>query len=716
MRHLFSLPIRQDQDVVTARQRAAQIAQLLGFDVSEQTRIATAVSEIVRNAFRYAKGGSVSFDLLEEPQPQQLVVRVADEGAGIRRLDDVLSGRYRSSTGMGLGIVGARRLMDSFSIDSGSAGTTVVLRKDLPPRAPRTSPERVGQIVDLLARKGPAGVYEELQHQNRELLRALGELESKQHELMHLNRELEDTNRGVVALYAELDEKADHLRRADELKSRFLSNMTHEFRTPVNSIIGLSNLLIDDAQRDGREPAPEVTYIRQAAEQLSELVNDLLDLAKVEAGKTVVRAAPFEVDNLFGALRGMLRPLLLNQSVALVFEDALDLPTLNTDEAKVSQILRNLISNALKFTERGEVRVSASMSDRDGQVTFAVSDTGIGIAEEDQARVFEEFTQLEHRLQRKVRGTGLGLPLSQKLAELLHGRLTVQSQPGVGSTFFLTIPASLPAPAAALPEWTPLRGKVPLLVVEDAADAQYFFEKVLRPTDYQIYPASTVAEAEAALERISPAIVILDIVLGRDSAWHLLARLRSDERTRHIPVIAVSSAPEREKAFALGAQAFLAKPIDRRLLLTTLNELRARITPALRVLVIDDEEVARFLVRQCLPRPLFDVAEAASGESGLQRARSDRPDVVLLDLVMNGVGGVEVLQRLRQDSLTRDIPVIIVTSQALDDRERTMLSRDAQGIVSKAEISRGTLAEQVRRVAAHQGTGGDEAMAPPRPL
>src|SRR5688572_28002906 len=472
MRHLLSLPIRQDQDVVTARQRAAHIGQLLGFEISEQTRIATAVSEIVRNAFRYARGGTITFELAEDADPQRLVVRIADDGPGVQRLDEVLSGRYRSSTGMGLGIVGARRLMDDFSIDSTTSGTTVLLHKHLPHHLPRTTADRARQIVDVLEQKRPAGLFEELQHQNRELLRTLDELQTKQQELVHLNRELEDTNRGVVALYAELDEKADHLRRADELKSRFLSNMTHEFRTPVNSIIGLANLMIDDAEREGRAADQEVTYIRQAAEQLSELVNDLLDLAKVEAGKTVVHSAPFEVENVFGALRGMLRPLLLNQSVALVFDDAVAIPVLHTDEAKVSQILRNLISNALKFTEGGEVRVSAAVSDGGDLITFSVADTGIGISPEDQPRIFEEFTQLEHRLQRHVRGTGLGLPLSRRLAELLRGTLTVQSEIGVGSTFLLTIPTFLPGPSAAAIEWTPQRGKLPLLVVEDAADAQ----------------------------------------------------------------------------------------------------------------------------------------------------------------------------------------------------------------------------------------------------
>ena len=286
-----------------------------------------------------------------------------DRGQGIPHLEHVLNGTYKSTTGMGLGMTGARRLMDDFQIDTASGrGTTIVMRKTLSPRASVVTEERLGQILHAIRSRQPAGIAEEFQRQNQELLRALDDLQSRQEELVRLNRELEDTNRGVVALYAELDEKADHLRRADELKSRFLSNMTHEFRTPVNSIIGLCNLLAEDRQREGREVEQEVVYIRKAAEQLGELVNDLLDLAKVEAGKTSVRPAPVDISKLFGALRGMLRPLLLNQAVALVFDAADDLPTLTTDEAKVSQILRNLISNALKFTERGEVRVAASLA------------------------------------------------------------------------------------------------------------------------------------------------------------------------------------------------------------------------------------------------------------------------------------------------------------------------------------------------------------------
>ena len=552
---------------------------------------------------------------------------------------------------------------------------------------------------------------EEIQSQNQALLRALDDLQRKQQELVHLNRELEDTNRGVVALYAELDEKADHLRRADELKSRFLSNMTHEFRTPVNSILGLSSLLLEDNQRLGREAPPEALYIRKAAEQLSELVNDLLDLAKVEAGKTVVRPAEFSVENLFGALRGMLRPLLLNQSVSLVFEDATALPALFTDEGKVSQILRNLISNALKFTERGEVRVTATAPDADGFAGFSVADTGIGIAPQDQSRIFEEFTQLEHRLQSQVRGTGLGLPLSRRLAELLGGTLTVASDADLGSTFTLRVPArynALRGMEEAPFVWEPDPGKLPLLVVEDAPDAQYLYEKVLRSSAYQIYPAYTLHEAEIALQQMLPAAVILDIALGPEDVWGLLVRLRRDERTHKTPVVVISAGNQSEKALALGADVYLSKPIDRRALLDALTSLQARTVRPLRVLSIDDEDVARYLVRQCLPPPAYEIVEAGDGPTGLERAETEQPDVVILDLVMPGMHGWQVRRALQEREQTRDIPIVILTSQPLEDAAREAREHDVFAVLSKRDLSRTTLGQTVQ--AAAQSRTGQNAI------
>ena len=255
-----------------------------------------------------------------------------------------------------------------------------------------------------------------------------------------LRSELEETNRGVLALYAELDSQAEQLREATELKSRFLAYMSHEFRTPINSIRSITRLLLDRV--DGpltEEQERQVSFIQQNATEFAEMVDDLLDLAKVEAGRVEISPAWFEMVDLFSALRGMFKPVLTNPDVNLVFEEPQDIPKLYTDDRKLSQILRNFISNALKFTPRGEVRVSAQLADP-GHVTFSVTDTGIGIAADFHESIFEDFSQVQSPLQKRLRGTGLGLSLSKKLAQLLGGSVRLQSAPGKGSIFSVTLP------------------------------------------------------------------------------------------------------------------------------------------------------------------------------------------------------------------------------------------------------------------------------------
>ncbi|MCG2591580.1 ATP-binding protein [Ramlibacter sp. XY19] len=264
-----------------------------------------------------------------------------------------------------------------------------------------------------------------------------------QQEAQELRAELEETNRGVLALYAELDSQADQLRLATELKSRFLAYMSHEFRTPINSIRSIARLLIDRV--DGpltEEQAKQVEFIQQNATEFAEMVDDLLDLAKVEAGRVEISPAWFEMVDLFSALRGMFKPVLTNPAVNLVFEEPQDIPKLFTDDRKLSQILRNFISNALKFTAKGEVRVAARL-EGPGHITFSVADTGIGIAPEYHGAIFQDFAQVKSPLQKRLRGTGLGLSLSKKLAELLGGTVGLSSEPGKGSVFSVTIPLQL---------------------------------------------------------------------------------------------------------------------------------------------------------------------------------------------------------------------------------------------------------------------------------
>ena len=286
---IVTLPIETESDVVTVRQRARRIAELLGFERQDQTRIATAVSEIARNAFGYAGRGRAEF-AVEPDEPQQFRVRITDKGKGIADLQAILDGQYRSQSGMGLGLLGAKRLMDDCKIDTAAGkGTTVELTQYLPRRAGRITRNTVNDVTAALKRDTAADPLAVLRDQNRELLQSLEDIRRRDEESKQLNQELGDTNRGVVALYAELDERAEQLRKASELKSRFLSHMSHEFRTPLNSILALSRLLLDRIDGDlVPEQERQIGYIRRSAESLLELVNDLLDLSKVEAGKVEV--------------------------------------------------------------------------------------------------------------------------------------------------------------------------------------------------------------------------------------------------------------------------------------------------------------------------------------------------------------------------------------------------------------------------------------------
>ena len=564
---IVTVPIESEADVVTVRQRAHRLAELLGFERQDQTRIATAVSELARNAFSYAGGGRAEFNLDPSPSPQTFCIKISDKGPGIADVQNILDGQYRSKSGMGLGILGARRLMDHFKIESKlGKGSTVEIGHDLPSRAVPVTRARLVEVAATLQKDNSSDPLEVLREQNRELMQSLEELRRKDEESKQLDQELSDTNRGVVALYAELDERAEQLRRASDLKTKFLSNISHEFRTPLNSVLALSRLLLDRIDGDlTPEQERQVGYIRRSAESLLELVNDLLDLAKVEAGKVDIKPSAFTVGELFGGLRGALRPLLTGQAVELIFEIPDRVPKLFTDEAKVTQILRNLISNALKFTERGEVRVTATFDSEGGRVNLSVRDTGIGIAQNDHARIFEEFSQVDTKIQKRVKGTGLGLPLSRSLAELLGGELTLESVLGQGSVFTLSIP--------------PERG--------DPSRAQRFSES------------------------------------GRK-----------------------------------------------------------------RVLLIDDDETFRYVMRQIINNePRYEFIEAVDGDVGLKVAREQKPDVIILDLQMPTMDGFTVLQELNADSRTSVTPVIVSTSLNVNAELKARLPAGTR-VISKNTISR----------------------------
>lgn len=562
---ILAMEIRYERDVVLVRQQARQVAELLGFSAHDQTRIATAVSEVCRNTFQHAGGGQVNFSVEGATASQRFLIRIRDRGPGIADVPALMAGQ----AGAGQGLAAARRLVDIFDLDSTPGqGTTVWLGKYFPAGIPPISPAdlaRIGRRVQA----APQDPFEELRRQNRELIRVMEELHANQERLTQLNRELEETNRGVLALYAELEERADQLRQAAELKSRFLSYMSHEFRTPLNAILNLSHILL---QRMDGELSPEqekqVTFIRQSAADLTELVNDLLSLARIEAGKLTVSPVLFNVDQLFGTLRGMMRPLETNPAVELIFEPPDGLPPLSTDEGKVAQILRNLISNGLKYTPEGEVRVAAVLDPAGTVVRFTVTDTGIGIAQQDQERIFEDFTRLETSLRHRPEGIGLGLALSRRLARLLGGELTVSSEAGRGSTFTALIPRVFidpPSPVAAGPETgqpKPVAARGRVLLIDDEAAVRYAFRKLLSGSGYEVSEAANGTEGQRRAAEEQPQVIILDLGMPGQNGFETLQQLKADPATREIPVIIYTAqelADEERRRLAASGAVILAK-------------------------------------------------------------------------------------------------------------------------------------------------------------
>jgi signal transduction histidine kinase len=548
---LLKSEIKTENDIVWARKKTRELSQFLRLDIQEQTRLATAVSEMARNTFQYAGRGWIEFNLTQELDKSFIVINIIDKGPGIKDLKAVLSGQYISPHGMGVGISGSRKLVDALDIVSDANGTSISLKKLVANRKTLLSQQELKKLLDGFISKTSTDPIEEIQKQNQEILLTVAALNEKKEELSRLNQELEDTNRGVVALYAELDEKAESLRQANESKTSFLSDMTHEFRSPLNSIISISDILIDEARgRKDSDLEKQVSFIMKAARGLSDLVNDLLDIAKIEAGKIPVRVDKFSVQDLFSTLRGLMRPLAMtNPNIVLNFDEIREDLFIITDEAKVGQILRNLISNAIKYTEAGEIKVSAKMIE-DNFIEFIVTDTGIGIQEVHLNSIFSEFIQIENRLQGGNKGTGLGLPLTRKLTQLLGGSISVTSKIEKGSAFHIQLPALYEGPSDAQyvkTAPTPFFKKnlnhnlEKILIVDDDPANRLLLKKILNHLHLDYREASNGLEALKTMEDYLPDLIILDLMMplmgGKDFIRESLAR----KNFRDIPIILYTS-------------------------------------------------------------------------------------------------------------------------------------------------------------------------------
>jgi signal transduction histidine kinase/DNA-binding response OmpR family regulator len=525
---------------------------------------------------------------------------------------------------------------------------------------------------------------------------------------------------------ARLEASNRALARATQAKSEFLATMSHELRTPLNSIIGFSDLLLDEAG-DDPETARRQRYVRhihESGRHLLSLVNDILDLAKVEAGRMELYPTTFEVATSLRAVEAIILPLAQKKQLSLTTLVAPEVTTLRADEGKFKQVLYNLLANAVKFTpEGGRVEVLARLAD--GALEVAVVDSGIGIAPADQERVFDEFQQVDTGAGRHHEGTGLGLALTRRLVELQGGRIWVESALGAGSRFTFTVPVAVrevgPPPPTPSPQkgagasggayasgagvlpLAPMgergaggRGVSPLvLVVEDDARARELLHEHLAQAGYRV---ATVAQGTRVVEQaraLRPAAITLDVLLPGCDGWQVLQALKADPATRDIPVVIVSIVDNEHLGYALGAAAYLVKPVAQADLLRTLERVCGATTAeptasgeAATALVVDDEPQARELVAAYLEPAGYRVLRAATGEEGVALARACQPDVLLLDLLLPGINGFEVVEQLKADAATRAIPIVILTAKDLTVADRAALNGHIAALVAKDGFTR----------------------------
>lgn len=540
-----------------------------------------------------------------------------------------------------------------------------------------------------------------------------------QSELAAVRREAAYEHRLRAELDRTLKQSQAAAQTALRAKSAFLANMGHELRTPLNAILGYAELLQEEARELGADAlVDDLGKVHRSAHQLIALIDDVLALARIESGRAPIDEQHFSVSSLCEEAAARVAELAARNEDTLTVRVAPEVGSMFTDRAKVGQCLYNLLSNACKFTEAGEIELSAEREQADGRewVTFRVRDTGIGLSEEHQKRVFEEFTQADESTTRRHGGTGLGLALTRRIAELLTGHISLDSVYGRGATFVLRIPDGQPAASRAVTERplpraaasTPPRLRPPppdlrdtVLVIDDDPVMRYLLDRYLSTAGYRVVQAASGAEGVQLAEEHRPSVVCLDVAMPDMDGWSTLKALKARRALNHIPVVMLSAAQDKTRGADAGASAFLVKPVQREVLLATVRQL-VDTGPAGPVLVVEDDLTTRELTARTLRQRGWEVEEAENGAVALRRMRDRTPSLVVLDLMMPELDGFGVVAAVRRNPHWRAVPIVVMTALDLPPSQRSMLELQVEAVIGKAGFDRAGLLEEVERhVRAH---------------
>lgn len=532
------------------------------------------------------------------------------------------------------------------------------------------------------------------------------------------NEAARNLSREIAMKNEELNKKNSELEKAYRVKSDFLASMSHELRTPLNSIIGFSSVLLgptgDPLTPDQRMAMEKVL---RNGKHLLQLINDILDFSKLEAGRMTVNVESDDIPNIIANTVMTIEMLVKQKNLMLKQEIEPDLPMMKTDILKVKQIIVNLLSNAVKFTEKGEILLSVKQPAK-GTVSFAVKDSGIGIEEKNVHLVFEEFQQIDSSHSRKYKGTGLGLPISRRLARMLGGDLVAESEFGHGSTFILTIPAefseeqSKAEQPAAAKQIAPKRKEQPslkqvisetvgpesgtkILCIDDDPDALEILRSYLVPEGYNVTVALSGDEGIKLVKKIKPSLITLDIMMPQKDGWQVLRELKRDSEAKSIPVIIHSMIDNKPLAMSLGAIDVMPKPVDSKQLLQRVQS--AVKTDDQFVLVVDDNKDYANALKQLLDVEGYKTTVAHSGEEAMNVLKKSTPAVIFLDVVMPGMDGFQVVRKLQGNDAWRKIPVIILSGKELTNRERDMLQAYIKDVMNKEEFSKEALSNTIKK-------------------